>query len=430
MALDLRHAASRLAAPLVVLTTLVTAAAALGQVVAARPIAVGGGCGYDGVVYCAMEQGARGVAPFGRRVLAPWLAHFLGPDAVADFRVLNLVACVALTAVAALLVVEAATPGRRRAAVLPALAVVSVCLAARDLLHFVVDYPAVTDPVALLCLLLGGLALVRVSSAPSGWTALLLVAAAVAPLARETFGLPLAAGAVVALALGRVRWWTAALAVAAAAAGTVTAFAAAAPAPDGSASVLRVMAGWVSSDLGSASGLLRFSVMLAIAVVLPALPLLSRRARGLLGDRERVLVAVAATLLVVSVFGGGDTDRILTPVGVVLAVVLARVVVGRPELLAPLGLLVLAQVVAQAPLTVVGSSARSWGSYFDLRLTPVHEVLVNGVLPVALAAVPLLAAVLLWRAEPRAAAPGSAAGVTPAAAPGAGTGGSAPRAGR
>jgi hypothetical protein len=401
--------------------------AALWQVVVARPITVGDGCGYDGVVYCAMEAGARGEAPFGRRVLTPWLAHFLGPDAVADFRLLNLAACVAVALVAALLVVEAAAPGRRRAAVLPALAVVSVCLAARDLLHLVTDYPAVTDPVALLCLLLGGLALVRVGRAPSAWTALLVLAAGVAPLARETVGLALAAGAVVAAALGLVRWWTAGLGVVAAGVGTALAFTAAAPAPAGSTSVLRVMAGWAASDLGSVSGLVRFSVMLGIAVVLPALPLLSRRVRALLGPREWVLVAVAATLFAVSVFGGGDTDRILTPVGIVLVVVLARVAVGRPGLLAPLGLLVLAQVVAQAPLTVVGSSARAWGSYFDLRLTGPHEVVVNGVLPLALALVPLAAAVVLWRAVPREAGP---AGVSAAAGPGAGTGGSAPRAAR
>jgi hypothetical protein len=100
------------------------------------------------------------------------------------------------------------------------------------------------------------------------------------------------------------------------------------------------------------------------------------------------IVSVATLFLAISGFGGGDTDRILTPAGLLLA--LALIVGGSrsPKALLGLAVVVAAYAVQQEPLYAVSGDPTAWLEFFGLRVTTVSSVIHNGLIP-SLIALPL-----------------------------------------
>lgn len=394
------------------------------QVIVSRTINVNQGCGYDGAVYCQMFYGQAGAEPFGRRILAPILARLLSANPLVGFRILDVLVVAGTMAVAVALVLWST---RTRAAagrtdrVIAVLITLSVLLVTRNLLRFDLSYPVITDPLALFLLLLAAYGLLRLHQ--SRWFVLVAVVGAfLAPLAREIFGIGIIGGAVAVFLFHRKTWPRAAIVAAAAAGGTVLAFVQVPSSSTGG--VVSVMEGWVVSDFGSASGLIRFATMLLIGLGYFWIPFLWKRFRNRLEPPEWVLLATAAVLFAASVFGGGDTDRIVMPVGILLTLAIARIATRDGTTALGLVFLAAAYFITEFPFTVVGSGADDWIGFFSLRDTPLINLENNGIVPVLLAVPLAVAGVLIValgdalgeRPEPEP-DPASAVGPDPASSP-------------
>jgi hypothetical protein len=149
------------------------------------------------------------------------------------------------------------------------------------------------------------------------------------------------------------------------------------------------------TDFGSASGLVRFGTMLIIGLGFFWIPLLWKRFRARLEPPEWILLATAAVLFAASVFGGGDTDRIVMPVGILLALAIGRIATRDGTIALGLVFLSAAYFIVEFPFTVVGSSADEWIAFFSLRDTPLINLENNGIVPVLLAVPLALVGVLI-----------------------------------
>jgi len=398
----------RLLKATVVLSSLlfvVSAAAAIGQLAWSDRIDRRGGCGFDGYYYCLMLKGEVAPKPFSRRILLPFLARHVSTDSLAGFWLVNVLSLVAVTLLAmyvAWRLRPVVSSGAHLAfRVVPPLLAGAAFLLARNSFHITATYPVLSDPLGLL-LLVSAVALVVVPALPS--TRLLLIPVCfLAPLAREELTGVLALALVLATLMRLLPWPVALAASGASAAGAAYAFHQPnsggaglcstgqntfVSCPESVQSTLRV---WLHADFGSWNGLLRFGVMVLLALG-PFVFLL-----GTLRDRTRDkrlalwIAGVAVIFTAVSIFGGGDTDRILTPAGLLLA--LAVLVSGSRSGKALLGLAVVvaAYAVQQEPFHAVSGDPAVWLEFFGLRVTALSSVVHNGLIP-SLIALPIGAA--------------------------------------
>ena len=398
----------RLLKATVVLSSLlfvVSAAAAIGQLAWSDRIDRRGGCGFDGYYYCLMLKGEVAPKPFSRRILLPFLARHVSTDSLAGFWLVNVLSLVAVTLLAMYVAwrLRPVVSSRAHLAfrVVPPLLAGAAFLLARNSFHITATYPVLSDPLGLL-LLVSAVALVVVPALPS--TRLLLIPVCfLAPLAREELTGVLALALVLATLMRLLPWPVALAASGASAAGAAYAFHQPnsggaglcstgqntfVSCPESVQSTLRV---WLDADFGSWNGLLRFGVMVLLALG-PFVFLL-----GTLRDRTRDkrlalwIAGVAVIFTAVSIFGGGDTGRILTPAGLLLA--LAVLVSGSRSGKALLGLAVVvaAYAVQQEPFHAVSGDPAVWLEFFGLRVTALSSVVHNGLIP-SLIALPIGAA--------------------------------------
>ena len=99
---------------------------------------------------------------------------------------------------------------------------------------------------------------------------------------------------------------------------------------------------------------------------------------------------MAAIFTALSAFGGGDTDRILTPAGLLLALAVVVSGLGGKALLG-LVLVVAAYALQQEPFHAVSQDPGVWLEFFGLRVTALSSVVDNGLIP-SLIALPLAVA--------------------------------------
>src|SRR5439155_16120750 len=100
------------------------------------------------------------------------------------------------------------------------------------------------------------------------------------------------------------------------------------------------------------------------------------------------IVGVAAISTAVSIFGGGDTDRILTPAGLLLALAVAVSGSRSGRALLGLAVVVAAYAVQQEPVRAVSGDPTAWLTFYGLRSTSLSSVIHNGLIP-SLIALPL-----------------------------------------
>lgn len=364
------------------------------QLLTARGLVANAGCGFDGLNYCEMFDGHSVPLPYERRILAPMLASLLSPNAVLGFRVLSLLSLLAVIVLVGIIVFGRDLPTGPTATASVGVAVFAVVSLNRNLLHLLLSYPVLTDFLAFALLLLALLATLRAGN-NFWWTVLAALAGILAPLARETMGIPLIGAALTALLMQRGRFWARYMAICCAAAvGTWIAFQ---RGPAGSVSVVSVMWGWVLEDFTEWQGALRFTCMLALTLGFFWLLLLRADFRDSMEFPEWVLLGAAVAYAAASAFGGGDTDRIMMPVGVLIFVSVARVTLRATPWIPALLLLSISFVLAQAPFQVVGTSDDAWISFFALRVAPWTDFVANGLTPVLLS---LPFAVAAWFACP------------------------------
>jgi hypothetical protein len=275
--------------------------------------------------------------------------------------------------------------------IVPPLLVGAAFLLARNTFHIVATYPALSDPLGLL-LLVSAVALVLTPALPS--TRLLLIPVCfLAALARVELAGILGLALVLA-ALMRVLPWL--LALAASAAGAVgAAYAFHQPNAGGAGlcltrhqtyvacpeSIQGTLRFWLDWDFGTWNGFLRFSVMLILAFGPFILFHGTLRDNPWNGRLALWIVGVAAIFTAVSIFGGGDTDRILTPAGLLLALALLVGSSRSGKALLGLAVIVVAYAVQQQPFHPVSGEATAWLTFFGLRVTTSSSVIDNGLIP-------------------------------------------------
>ena len=385
----------------------VAATAAVGQLALSDRIARSNGCGFDGFYYCAMVRGEIVSEPFNRRVLLAFLVGKVDADGLAGFWAVSIASLVAATAIAMMVAWRLRVATRLLVFVSP-LVVGAAFLLARNTFHLTATYPALSDALGLV-LLMAAVALVVLPMDPS--TRLLLVPVAfLAPLAREQLAVVLPLGFLLAARLRLLSWPFALGSTAATVAGGVLAFTRPSAGtgfcltpeqtyvacPDTVGGTLRF---WLKWDFGSSGGLLRFLVMVALGLGSFLLALGILRFSGPNAGRARWIAAVATLFAVVSVFGGGDTDRVLMPAGLLLVLAVAIGVGRNPVALLALAILVTAYAIQQEPFAAVGGSDHAWLEFFGLRTTTTDAVIRHGLVP-TLVALPVAVAgfVVLRRA--------------------------------
>jgi hypothetical protein len=391
----------------------VAAIAAIGQLVWSDRIERHGGCGFDGYYYCLMLKGGLVPTPFSRRILLPFLAKQVSTSSLAGFWVVDLVSLVGATLIAMYVAwrlwpaADSATVAAYR--IVPALLVGAAFLLARNAFHIVATYPVLSDPLALL-FLVGAIALVVVPARLS--TRLLLVPVCfLAPLAREELALVLGLALVLAAAIRLLQWPLTLAAVGAGAGGAAYAFhqpnaggaglcltrhGTYVPCPESVESTLRF---WLDWDFGSWHGFLRFGVMLILGLG-PFVLVLGMLRETTWSRRAALWIAgVGAIFTALSAFGGGDTDRILMPAGLLFALAVAIGAVRSGRALLGLSVVVLAYAVQQEPFHAVSGDQTAWLTFFGLRSTALSSVVHNGLIPSLIAFPIAVVGVLLVRSR-------------------------------
>ena len=353
------------------------AAAATSQLLGSERISINGGCGWDGEFYCAMLKGTVVPEPYSRRILLPFLARQVSADTLTGFWVVNVLSLAAVT-ILAMYIAWKLRPEELRASLdaglVPPLAVGAAFLSARNSFHIIATYPALTDALGLL-LLVGAIALVVLPVPPRArWV--LIPICFLAPLSREQLAAVLAGALVLAGLMRLLPWLTALSALAASLLGGALALRQ--PHLGGAQPLRGTVKYWLDHDFGSWQGFFRFIVMVMLAFG-PFLLVLGL-ARG--WNRTALwIVSVAAIFTAISLFAGGDTDRILTPAGLLIVLAASISVTKNERALLGLALLVAAYAVQQAPFARVGGDPVAWLTFFGLRVTTIDSVVHNGLVP-------------------------------------------------
>ena len=395
-----------MAKALIVAAGLLGAFGALYQILTSERITYRLGCGFDGSQYCQMAAGQLGIEPFNRRVLLPGIVNQLGLSGADGFALVN--AFVIFAVLCAFVYLCTVVVGRGRSAGLarprvPALVAIGALavfafITHRNTIHLYLSYPALSDYLALFFLFLGCIAIIKATD-DDRWAFLAAGAAFAGALSRENLAIILAVVAVIAGLVRLVRWPTVVATIGAGAAGTYIAFAQ--PfLPSQSLSIVELLNLEISQDFGSAEGFLRFAIMALLGIgPMAILCVLSARTVW----RDPACLILAATGLVfaaISVFAGGDTDRILMPAGLLFAACAIRLYALGEVGLAPMALFLGAMWIWQLPLTVVPGDPDSWLSFWGLRVTPIDNVLLYGLAPILIGA-PLVIAGLVLALRPK-----------------------------
>jgi hypothetical protein len=157
------------------------------------------------------------------------------------------------------------------------------------------------------------------------------------------------------------------------------------PHSGGGQSLSETIRTWVDQDFGSWNGFLRFGLMVLLALGPFVLAAVALHAELESSKPALWIVAVAAIFTGISVFAGGDTDRILTPAGLLLGLAVVVAGSGTEAGLLGLGLLVAAYAVQQEPIRSVSGEPQAWLSFFGLRVTTTSSVIGNGLVPTIVA---------------------------------------------
>lgn len=381
---------------------LMAAAGVVWQLATAERFTWAAGCGNDGAQYCQMAAGQLATEPYSRRILLPGIVSQLGLSGADGFALVNafvLFAC--LAAFVYLCVMELGRGQTPLVGLVTALAAL-VFLSNRNTIHLYLAGPVLTDFMALFFLFVGCVALIKMSR-DGRWVAVAAGAAFAGALTRENLAIILVAAAVFATITRTVRWPTILPILGAGLAGTLIAFSQPTLTVEHKP-ILDVIVLWIAADFVHPGGFVRFGVMVPLGMG-PLAFACPAWARPIWRDEVcRVLAATAIIFTGVSIFAGGDTDRILMPAGLLFAACVLRLYATGVVRLGPLLLLVAAAWIWQLPFVVVAGDPTSVYSFWALRVTPISDVLTFGLAPI-LIGVPLVAAAFLLQVRPKVESP-------------------------
>lgn len=348
-------------------------------------------CGWDGVRYCAQFFGGTRVdSPFSRRQIAALAARLLDSDPIKGFLKLNLFS-LSFAVLLGLLIVQPdllrflrrkqkqinQTDGHLT--LISTLAVISVFLTARNTFHIMFSAPVLTDPLGLMLTLASIFCVLNAKRVPI--FILGCVLSFLSPLVREQSGVTIFVCTGTLLFFGCLKFRQFVLFNGFVIGGTLLAI----NIPSSGKPVLSLWQtlNWhFNNNFESFESVMRFGVMLMLSLGCFPFFLARKSVRQALSRTDTSILVSAICLFLVSVFGGGDTDRILMPVGILFVLVAARMVIRSEEFLSSFVFCVIQFVVSQSSTTITSSDHLSFLRYFGLRYLEFSGVITNGLKPI------------------------------------------------
>jgi len=348
-------------------------------------------CGWDGVRYCAQFFGGTRVdSPFSRRQVVALTARLFDSDPIAGFYKLNLFSlCFAV--LLGLLIVHPdllLVLRRKRKQInqtnghlilISTLVVISVFLTARNTFHLMFSAPVLTDPFGLLLILASIFCVLNTKRVP-----IFILGCALSflsPLVREQSGVAIFVCTGTLLFFGYLKVRQFVLFTGFIIGGTLLAI----NIPSSGKPVMslwQTLSWHFNSNFESFESVMRFGVMLMLSLGCFPIFLARKSVRLALTPPDTSILVSAICLFLVSVFGGGDTDRILMPVGILFVLVAGRIVIRSEELSNGFVFCAVQFVISQSSTMITSSDHLSFLRYFGLRYLEFSGVITNGLKPI------------------------------------------------
>jgi len=337
--------------------------------------------------------------PFRRRLAPPLLARVFGPDPIDSFLILNVIAMVVVAVTTTTILVLSYRDARHNAyRWVSALGFAGVVAFSRNTFHHFVNAPVLTDYLAVAGVFLAVFAIFTSSRGnKSVGVASILVAVPLAILSREVFGPAFIAAAIAMLITRHLRGLGLYTAISSTALTTFTLL------TSNADDSLGVISGWIVAYTTSWQSVTIFGVMLGVSLgVWPIIVLIDARS-AVKQEWLRPILVLALSLFTLSVFGGGNLDRILLPVGLLLTFV-AAVRIRNNYQLAAFAAAAYGMIIMQYPFYIMPEGAHNFLGFIDFwHSSTFEEVLSFGVGGILMASPLLVSAVVLaWLARSRA----------------------------
>ena len=281
-----------------------------------NPIASEAGCGWDGHYYCLMFIGEEAIEPFSRRIFPPMLARFFSTDPNTAFLLMNIVSMIIIGIVTTFLVFK--NSQNHKYALVASVTLACVISTSRNTFHNFINSPILTDYVGLACAVLFLLGVWLMTNGRRKMARLMgflltLPCMVAGTLSREALAVAFTAGLIPLIFWRQTRIY-----------GLMSLLASVlifyyVIATSNAGSSLEVILFWINSYFSSTISALKFFVMILLSVgVWPFFVYHNLRSVRKFPFKLAVL-SFGTSLFAISIFGGGNLDRILLPVGVTFA---------------------------------------------------------------------------------------------------------------
>jgi len=363
----------------------------------AKRIKVNDGCGWDGSQYCEMFYGQLVMEPYSRRILAPKLVSLLFDEPINGFFIVNNILII-LTIILIYLVIKFNVPiASSWVSSLVVIATLGIYIFSRHALHLNFIYPVLTEHLYFFLIILTFFLLFTINrgrftkskiflAVPLAFTVLL------SGLTRESLG-PIFLIFGFWLLKNRLVLSSSAVFL-----GSLSAIYLAFSQPTNSkaAPLLEIAIHWLRMNLSTTEGIIRFTAMFLLAAG-PFIFLINQRTIRLMKTEERAILTFVIIFTAASTLGGGDTDRILFPIGLLLAVLFARLALRHNIFEKSFIALALTFYFWQLPFKVIGGSGEEILEFYGLRVTALSNVLENAISPIIMTFPLILIGVFYYR---------------------------------
>lgn len=326
------------------------------------------GCGWDGAQYCRMFFGEDAVEPYRRRLAPIIVARLISPDPLRAFLVMNSLAMIVVALISTYLIIcYVRAEGVAR---ITAVGFAAVVATSRNTIHHFVNAPVLTDFVGLAAVFVFFFGVHALSLRSRSKRALGLIAVTIGGVTGGFSREQLAVGFAVALTPLILNRTTRKLGIGGLAAVAVAPVVLLGYSSAGSSA--SVMSQWFSDYTKSWESVSIFLGMVALAIwTWPLLIGINLRWPSRSTTWKSLILFAFATFFV-SLFSGGNLDRILLPVGTVLALA-AAMTVDTPRRRDAFLLTVGGYVVAQYPFFVMAPGARNFLGFIDFWHSATYE---------------------------------------------------------
>ncbi len=365
------------------------------NVIFANRIKVNQGCGWDGSQYCKMFFGELVMEPYSRRIFAPLLANYFGSEPIVSFFLMNNfiiflnVVLIYFLLIKNIKIVETATVS----AIL--ISATTLYIVSKHSVKLNFTYPVLTEHLYIFFILLSFMilfALRKVQFSTTKYILLLTLAISVflAGITRESLG-PIFL--IFSLWLFKNKHYLVSLVISFSAfIATYTAFGQ--PTNSKAAPAIEIFIHWFRMNLATIDGNVKLLTMFLIAAG-PFVFFINQRIVNQYDFEERSLIIFVVIFTALSIFGGGDTDRILFPIGILLMLAFGRLVARSQFGLYTFLSASMTYFIWQMPFKIVGNSGDEILEFYGLRVTYMNFVYDNGIEPL-LTSIPLLAILLIF----------------------------------